>query len=147
MRRLLLTLALTAGLVGCGGDDALSTDEYRSELRKICQESNKKTEGVSEPTRATPEAIADYLSRLRDINADTIEQVSDLKPPEELKEAHDRALRVNREGREQIQAVIDKLEDGGDPTQVLSESRDELEKAGKATTQAARDVGVPECGD
>ncbi len=147
MRRLLLTLTLAAGIAGCGGDDALSTGEYRSELRKICEESNTKTEKVEQPTRATPEAIADYLTRLRDINADTIEKVEELEPPDELQQQHDRAIEANRQGREKIQAVIEELEGGGDPAQVLEESREELAKAGEATKKAARDVGVPECGD
>ena len=147
MRRTLITLALTAGLLGCGGDDALSEDEYRSELRKICAESDKQTEGVQEPTRATPEAIADYLTRLRDINAKTIKDVEALDPPEELKAAHDRALAANREGRAKVDAVIDDLEGGGDPTQVLTEARKDLEESSRAAKQAARDVGVPECGN
>ena len=147
MRRTLITLALTAGLVGCGGDDALSTEEYRAELRKICSESDKQTNGVQEPTRATPEAIADYLTRLRDINAKTIEDVEALEPPEELKAAHDRALTANREGRAKVDAVIEELEGGGDPTQVLTEARKDLEESSRAAKQAARDVGVPECGN
>lgn len=147
MRRTALTLALTCALVGCGGDDSLSADEYRAELRKICAESDKQTNGVQEPTRATPEAITDYLTRLRDINATTIKDVEALEPPDELKDAHERALKANREGREKVDAVIEELEGGGDPTQVLTEARKDLQESSQAAKQAARDVGVPECGD
>ena len=147
MRRSVATLVLTAAVVGCGGDDPLSTDDYRAELRKICAESERKTDGVEEPTRATPEAIADYLRRLRDVNVETIEKVEELEPPEDLADAHDRALSANREGREKVDAVIQELEEGGDPTQVLADARRDLEESSRAAKQAGEDLGVPECGD
>ena len=147
MRRAFATLALAALFAGCGGDDSLSTEDYRAELRKICADSEKKTNAVQEPTRATPEAIADYLQRLRDVNAKTIEEVEKLEPPDELSDANDRALDANREGREKVDAVIQELEDGGDPTQVLTEARRDLEDASQAAKKAGQDLGVPECGD
>ena len=149
MRRLvaILALALLLAAAGCGGEDELSPDDYRAELRKLCQDADKKTNAVSEPTRATREAIADYLTRLRDINAQTIQRVEELEPPEDLQDAHDRALEANREGREKVDAVIDELEGGGDPTQVLTEARKDLEASSRAAQQAARDLGVPECGN
>ena len=146
MRRFCVTLALTVLLAGCGGDDKLSTGEYRAELKKICQEANDRTQGVEEPTRATPEAIADYLQRLRDINVQTIEKVEKLEPPDALEGAHDRALEANRVGREKVDAVIQELEEGGDPTQVLTAARDELQESSEAAKKAGRDLGVPECG-
>ena len=146
-RRPLVTLVLAVLLAGCGGDDKLSTDDYRAELRKICSESKRQRSEVQEPTRSTPEAIADYLTRLRDINATAIKEVDALEPPDELKAAHDRALRANREGREKVDAVIEELEGGGDPTQVLTEAREELKESSRVAGEAARALGVPECGN
>jgi hypothetical protein len=147
MRRATLILALAAAFAGCGGDDKLSTEDYRAELRKICAESERKTKAVEEPTRATPEAIADYLQRLRDVNARTIEEVEELEPPDDLADAHGRALDANREGREKVDAVIKELEGGGDPTQVLTDARRDLEESSQAAKKAGEDLGVPECGD
>src|SRR5215217_6047060 len=142
MRRSFFLFVLMAAFAGCGGDE-LSTDDYRAELRKICAESERQTDKVQEPTRATPEAIADYLQRLRDVNAKTIEKVEDLEPPDELKDAHERALDANREGREKVDAVIKELKEGGDPTQVLTDARKDLEDASQAAKKAGQDLGVP----
>ncbi|HEV2061753.1 MAG TPA: hypothetical protein VGR12_02780 [Solirubrobacteraceae bacterium] len=146
MRRVALTLSLALAFAACG-DDRLSTEDYRAQLREICKQSEQRTNEVQEPTRATPEAIADYLQRLRDVNAQTIERVEELEPPEELQDAHDRALEANREGREKVDAVIRELEEGGDPTQVLTDARSELQDASRAAKQAGEDLGVPECAD
>ena len=147
MRRLALIFVLAVALTGCGGDDRLSKDDYRAQLREICLDSESRTEAIDEPTRATPEAIADYLTRLRDVNALTIKEVEELEPPEDLEEAHERALDANRDGRAKVDAVIKELEDGGDPTQVLTEARKDLEESSKTAKKAAGDLGVPECGD
>ena len=147
LRRSLVPLLALAALAGCGGDDQLSTEDYRGELRELCEDANRRTNEVTEPTRPTREAIADYLTRLRDINAETIQRVEDLAPPDELQDAHDRALAANREGREKVDAVIGELEDGGDPTQVLTEARQDLEESSRAAQAAARELGVPECGN
>jgi hypothetical protein len=142
-----LVLVLTLGIVACGGDDRLSTEDYRAELREICEEADRRTADVREPTRATSAAIADYLRRLRDVNANTIENVQDLEPPEDLQDAHDRALEANREGREKVDQVIEDLEDGGDPAEILAGAREDLEDASRRADDAARAVGVQECID
>ena len=145
MRHALLTLTLAAAFTACGGEDPLTTEEYRAELRKICQETDKKREAVEQPTRATPEAIADYLRRLRDINAASIDRVDELEPPDELKSAHDRALNANREGREKVDAVIEELQGGGNPTKVLQDAQRELRGSSRVAQDAARELGVSEC--
>ena len=147
MRRTLATLALAAAFAGCGGEDALSTEDYRAQLRKICEDTERRSNAVREPTRATPEAIVDYLTRLRDVNVRSIRRVEELEPPDELEDAHERALAANREGRAKVDEVIDELERGGEPAEVLSEAREGLQESSEAAQKAGRDLGVPECGE
>ena len=144
MRRLVTTLALLVALSGCGG--GLSVEEYRADLRRICKDTERKSNAVRQPTRATPESIVDYLTRLRDVNAKSIEEFEELEPPEELEDAHNRALDANREGRRKVDQVIEDLDKGGDPTQVLAEARKGLQESSRKAQQAGRDLGVPECG-
>jgi hypothetical protein len=148
MRRL-LPLALLAALAlgACGGDDRLSTDEYRAEARQICQDADRATEAVEEPTRATPEAIVTYFERLLSANERSTERFQELEPPEELQEAHDEALRTNREGVQEVRRVIRELQGGGDPRQVLTRAQGRLQELSTAAAGAAERLGVPECAD
>ena len=147
MRRLSLIATLALAFVACGGDDKLSTADYRAQLRKICEDTERQSNAVQEPTRATPEAIVDYLSRLRDVNVRSIRRVEELEPPDELEDAHERALAANREGRAEVDEVIEELEGGGEPAEVLSKARKGLQESSEAAKRAGRDLGVPECGE
>jgi hypothetical protein len=147
MRRLTLILTLALAFVACGGDDKLSTEDYRAEVKKICSDAQRQTKAVEQPTRATSAAIADYLQRLRDINAKTIGKIDELEPPDELADEHDRAVQVSREGRRQIDAVIEELKGGGDPAQVLTEAREELQGSSAESKAAGRALGVRECAE
>ena len=149
MRRPIAVLATAAMLAaaGCGGDDELSADDYRAEVRKICTEGNRQIDRIEEPTRATSQAIVDYFERLLRVNERNTERIEDLDPPEELKAAHARALKANQEGVEQVRKLIAELKKGDDPIAVLRGARDELERIGRQADKAARDLRVPECAD
>ena len=149
MRRLptFLTLAAATFVVACGGDDGLSTSEYREEARKICVEADQATERVEEPTRATSQAISDYFKRLLEANDRTTERFEQLDPPEDLQKAHDDALAANEAGVAEVQRVIDELEKGGDPREVLTGAQTRLQDLSKRSGDAARRLGVPECAD
>lgn len=150
MRRLLpfLSLALvTVVFAACGGDDGMSTSEYRAEAKKICTEADKATESVQEPTRATSDAISDYFQRLLDANDKTTKRFEALDPPEDLQKAHDDALAANEAGVTEVRRVIDELEGGGDPREVLTQAQTRLQDLSRRSADAAKRLGVPECAD
>ena len=149
MRRLLtiLTLAAATALVACGGDDAMSTSEYRAEAKKICTEADEATENVQEPTRATSEAISEYFKRLLEANDRTTKRFEGLEPPKDLEKAHQDALTANSDGVKEVRRVIDELEKGGDPREVLTGAQTRLQDLSKRSGDAARRLGVPECAD
>jgi hypothetical protein len=145
MKRLLLALALALFVAACGGDDALSTDEYRGEARKICREADRATRAVDRPTRTTNAAIASYFERLMKVNRKTSEQFDELEPPEELKAKHEAALDANRDGVKEVERLVAELRRGGDARALLQASTGRLQELATRSGEAARALGVPEC--
>jgi hypothetical protein len=143
----LLTLTALLALAACGGDEGLSAEEYRSQARQICQDADRATEAVEEPTRATSQAIVDYFKRLLQANERSTKRFESLDPPDELQDAHDDALRANRDGVREVRRVISELEEGGEPREVLTGAQTRLEGLSRDAADAARRLGVPECAD
>ena len=149
IRRTTTVLALLASLAlaACGGDDRLSASEYRAEAKKVCQDADRATARVEEPTRATSDAIVDYFERLLKANEQSTERFTNLEPPEELQDAHDDALKANRDGVREVRRVISELREGGDPRRVLTGAQSRLQKLSGDAADAAQRLGVPECAD
>lgn len=145
MRRPLIALALAATVAACGGDDGLSTEEYRDRATVICRESREATDAVEQPTRSTNAAIAAYFERLMAISRRTTAQFAKLEPPEELADAHDDALAANREGVDEVQRLIRELERGGDARALLQGATGRLQQLSSRSRAAADRLGVPEC--
>jgi len=148
MRRAIPSLlaAATLALAACGGDE-VSVDEYRAEARQICQEADRATERIRQPTRSTPAAIADYFDRLLAPNERATQRFQELDPPDELQDAHDDALRASRRGSEEVRRLITQLERGEDPRQVLAGAQQRIRRLTREADAAAERLGVPECGD
>jgi hypothetical protein len=143
----LLALLGSLALVACGGEDRLSTSEYRSEAKKICQDADRATAAVKEPTRATADAIVDYFERLLKANEESTNRFTSLEPPEDLEAAHDDALKANRDGVREVRRVIGELRGGGDPREVLTGAQSRLQRLSADAANAAQRLGVPECAD
>lgn len=97
MRRPLPALALlaTVVLVACGGD-TLSAQEYRDQLNRTCQDQSAAAQRLGQPA-ATPEGFADFLRRGVEATRPTVDRAEALKPPEDLKDAHEAFVRNQRQ--------------------------------------------------
>ena len=137
-------VVFAVALAGCG-DEGMSTSEYRSGAKKICADSERDTDAIQQPTRSTPEAIADYLGRLADVNERAIGRFERLDPPEKLQKPHDDLLDAQREGQRTVRGVISDLEGGEDAREVLQASTARLRELGRRSNAAADRLGVPEC--
>lgn len=146
MRRpLVIVVAAALTLAACGGS-ALSTGEYRRQARAICTDADRASEKVTAPTRATNAAIADYFKRILAVNDRTTRRFEELEPPEDLQDAHEDALAANRAGVDEVRKLVAELEEGGDATAVLQDAPQRLEGLVRRSREAARRLGVPECG-
>lgn len=142
---LALVVAVLAG--ACGADQRLEAEEYRAEAARICDRSQREAERIEEPTRATPESIADFFRRQLAVSERNVERFRDLRPPERLQPAHDRTIRATDEVAREVRRVIAELERGRDPRDVLTARRSAIERLTRAQQAAARELGVPECAD
>ena len=66
-RALPLAAALAALLAGCGGEDRLSTEDYRAQAVRICQASERETDRLGQPK--TP---AEFKAWLDERNAHAV---------------------------------------------------------------------------
>ena len=137
-------LAVALALAACG-DDGMSASEYRAGAKEICADSERDTDAIRQPTRSTPEAIADYLGRLADVNERAIGRFEELEPPDKLQRPHDDLLAAQRDGQQTVRGVISDLEGGEDAREVLEDSTTRLRELGRRSNAAAKRLGVPEC--
>ena len=145
MRRLAIASLVALALAGCGGDGRLSEDEYRSAATTICLQSRQQQERIEQPTRATPEAIANYFRRQVEITERNVKRFDALKPPEAFEERHDRLVSLGREGIRQIDSLVKSFEGGDDPHEALVSAQKDLVRIGDEQRRVARDLGVREC--
>ena len=142
---LAILLALVVLLAAGCGDDRLSQDEYRAEAKTICSESRREAERIEQPTRATPEAIANFFRRQLEITERNVQRFAELKPPEDFQARHDRLVRLGRDGIAQVRSLVKRFEEGEDPQEVLAGAGGELQRIGEQQKEVARELDVPEC--
>ena len=94
-----IALVVTA-LVGCGGDDGLTREEYVASLNALCENYAAEHERIGEPA-----SVADIPAKVPRIIAafeSLLEKASALDPPEEVA---DEARRMHAVGEEQLQVL------------------------------------------
>ena len=152
MNRKLVMGAVVAALAivaaGCGGGggggSALSKEEYSSQLNKICTELNDKNKAIGDPQSI--DEVVTKGPQLQDAFQSAIDEVEDLNPPDELKDAHERFLSLGK----QIHSKIDNLIDAAKETnqaelQEIGSSFDPLEK--ESNDIATKQLGAPACAE
>jgi hypothetical protein len=99
----LAIVAAGCGGGGGGGGGALSKEEYSSQLNKICTELNDKNKAIGDPQSI--DEVVTKGPQLQDAFQSAIDEVENLNPPDELKDAHERFVSLGR----QIHSKIDDL--------------------------------------
>ena len=96
VRRLIIA-ALLGGVLalgGCGGDDAenggsrLSAAEYRTQLTRLCEESEREAKQIGGVQGANASALADYFDKIAAVQARRRAQFEALRPPPDLQDEH-----------------------------------------------------------
>jgi hypothetical protein len=91
--RLAAGLAVAGTLAGCGGgggNDRLSTDEFRTRANAICERYDAKIAAIGSPD--SPEEIPEFVEKGIPLIQQGVAELRALNPPEEFEEDYDRML-------------------------------------------------------
>lgn len=77
----LALLLVSLGLIGCGGDDAPSKQEFVDEADRICRETEQEIERIAQ-SAGSPEELADVLDEVIDKSREAADDLVDLERPE-----------------------------------------------------------------
>lgn len=143
-----VTVALVAGALAlaasaCGGEDALSKEEFQKQGNAICAKYDKQIEDISTPTSV--EEVPAYVNKALPIVERQIEDMKELNPPEEDQETFDaliaEAEKTVRAGRELGEAA--EAKDDAAIEQTLNEGNTASDRADEHATE----LGLTDCVD
>ena len=144
MRRLLLatTLALVAVVASGCGEKALSKGEFIAKADAICKKYDRKLEALPDPKSIKD--IGGLADKAIPIVDNGINELDDLKPPDDLKDQVDHWLDLNKQNLDDFKKLRDAAKDGdAAKTQTLASQISDHEQQ---TDAAARKIGLKECG-
>jgi hypothetical protein len=142
-RSLWVSLITVSGLVlaSCGGQ-RLSREEFLQQGNQICSEGNARLDAAAEETfgdltqdeKPSTEQLASFHTTLVSDVQGQIDDIAELKPPEELEADVDNLL-------QRAQGALDQVEQAG-PQALLSEEDPFAE-----VNRLAGDIGLTECAE
>ena len=144
MRLRPLVLAVVV-LSACGGDDRLSEEEYREQGNAICSKYERQIDAVPEPRGDTAQEIVDYVDKVEPLAEKQVDEVRELKPPEDDQATHDEMI---REAERTLDAIRDlrRAADANDPA-AAREAIEQGESAGDNADALAKQLGLDACAD
>lgn len=143
--RIVVTLAVSAGLVACGGG-GLAKEEYIARADEICRASDRETEDLEVPRGVTE--TREFLEEAESITRRTLERLRELEPPEEDEARIEEMLTKVERAVDllpqlgQALAQQDTQEGQADARQIATE----IQEASSEAQEIARAYGFKECG-
>ncbi len=116
MRRRLIVVALAvvpaATGAGCGSDtEQVDAEELISRGDAICAEGRQRFDEVQAEAPANAAAAVDQTEELVDIATDELNELRNIRPPDELRESYDRYLEARGRALELLEQGRDAAED------------------------------------
>lgn len=143
MRRLLpVSLLLAGAVLACGGDDALSKEEFIAQGDAVCEDFEQQGSDLEAPTNI--EEVPDYIDRAIAIATTTRENFGELSPPDDGEDVHAalvEALDRGIAGLEEAKAAAEDRMDQG-----VIDGLTEAGEAVEAANEQAREYGFEVCG-
>ena len=138
-------LGAAALIAGCGGgSDSSSADDFRQEADEICADANSRLDTLTEPTSGA--AVLPFLQEGLTIQAEELERIRALDPPDDLQPAFDEATDLLQQRQEAIQQAADRIEAGEEPEAVIQEASPEITRLRDEARAKARELDLTVCG-
>jgi len=132
-----LLLALVAALTACGGDDALSDEEYFRKMDEIDKETDRRFEEVFTSEDPTIGEAADPFVR---VARDTADQADELKPADDVKDAHEEVIASVRGFADKLEAAAQDAEQDAPLSEIFENSETGLAAAEERVDTAFCDL-------
>ena len=149
MPRSLLAVALAAafGLAACGGGDRLSKTDYVKQADATCRKYEKRLQPLERELTETqsPQAAAKVIDRAIPVVREGVDELRDLKPPEDLEGRVDEWLDLNEKNTETLEKLRDAAKAGDE--QKISELAREADENEKRGDWIAREIGLKDCAE
>ena len=145
IRGVVAICAAALALSGCGGGNGgeeLTADEFRQQADAICADYEGRLDELG-----TPQSLEDvqrYVDDAVPILEEGTDELDDLQPPDELEEDWNRAMEINREQLENVQALQQAVEKGDQAE--IAELLQQADEARQESDELATQLGLEQCG-
>jgi hypothetical protein len=142
--RLAVGLALAAAIAaGCGGggDERLSTDEFRQRANGICERYDAKIAAIGDP--ASPEEIPGFMEKTIPLIRQGLAELRALNPPEEFEQDYERMLAVTERAIPAAEQLADAAEK--QDAEAVQDALQAGEAADKESDRIALQLGLDKC--
>jgi hypothetical protein len=130
-----LAAALSFGAVACGEDDADAfKEDYNAAVKPLSEANSDVSGAISGEADQSNAAIAKDFEGLAQKTQQTRDNLADLDPPEDAKDAYDDLLSALKEGTADLRAVAEAAKDS-DPVAART-ARDSLESSAEDIQKA-----------
>ena len=141
----LAAIGAAALIAGCGGgSDSSSADDFRQEADEICADANSRLDTLTEPTSGA--AVLPFLQEGLTIQAEELERIRALDPPDDLQASFDEATDLLQQRQEAIQQAADRIEAGENPEAVIQEASPEIARLRDEARAKANELDLTVCG-
>jgi len=141
-----LVVAVSVVVAACGGgDDKLSKADLAKKANAICKKTGAEGRKIPAPANLAqdPVAAAAYFSKIVPIGQKEVDQLSDLKPADDVKDDWNQFLAREKQAEETLKTIRDKAE-AKDQTGLTDIARGT--RISKKLDAEAAAVGATSCG-
>jgi len=152
VRRLIIAAllggAVALGACGDDGDDGggrLSAAQYRAQLTRLCEESERQATQIGGVKGANASALADYFDKIAAVQTRRRAQFEALRPPRDLHDEHTRIAPLLVEEIASIKQAATSFRTGSDPVSTYETFKTSQNRVLLRQIKLLNKIKVPRC--